>query len=448
MTNTITLLLLAASLLPTKDESGFVGPGARSQILERYLNAFDREHGGWGTARKEVDPIATEYALTAAEHGSEDYTVMAQKTLLKNLMLIDQVQGGAYDYSVATDRNRPWRSPVRSKSTVTQAEELRLYVQAASMWGAREYMGAARSIQAFLENVLTSPEGAYYAGQTARVPGSSSEDVGLDRRIVSKENGLVIGALARLYQVTGDKEAIQRAIRAAEWIIAHRKLPGGGFMSDGENSDGPRLADSVAMGQAMLELYASTGEEKWLAEAEEAAFFIARVFAAEGHGFTSRLVDPEERGAYAAASKDVAENIAVTRFANLLRHYTGQETYRKISEYGMLFLASSEVAESGRSSVGLLLADDELSRNPVQVIIVGQRNDPVAKQLHQAALAHPTTYRVLEWAEPGPAPLRYHYLAYPRPASPAAIACEDDGCAPPAFKVAELTASLRQLAHQ
>jgi uncharacterized protein YyaL (SSP411 family) len=457
---TPSLLIIVSSLvLHAEARADFLSPDGRSLILERLHASYDADNGGFSRDKKTVDPLSTELAIISAEGGSDELAAMAQKTLLKNLQLIDPVWGGAYDYSRPVQRN-PWRAPVHSKSAVTEAEELRLYVLAWSMWGAKEYMEAARAIQSYVEAFLTSPEGAFYAGQAASVPGSIGEDAyfkladqerrrlgvpEIDRRIVTRENGLLVTALARLFETTGDKEAIDRAVRAAEWIIAHRKLPGGGFKSDEDDAQGPRLADSVAMGQASIELYAATGDEKWLAEAEDAAFFVGRTFASEGSGFTSRLIDPESSS---ELTIDPEENVALTRFANLLHHYTGQATYKRLSEHAMRYLASEQVADSAHPSAGILIANDELARNPVQVIIVGRRNDPIAQKLQLAALAHPTTYRVLEWAEPGPAPLRYHYLDYPRPDRAAAIACEDEGCTPPAFKIAEVRASLRQLAHQ
>jgi uncharacterized protein len=456
-----TTVLISERARAEPDE--LLSTAVRSTILDRYLSAFDAEHGGFGKGTKRVDPLAIEYAMNGAEHGAEDLAAMAQRTLLKNLALIDPVWGGAYDSSSAVNKERPWRTPNHRKSMAVQAEELRLYVRASSLWGAREYLETARSIQAYIERFLTSPEGAFYAGQAGKPDGGIDEaayfklndaerrKLGMpevDRRIFARDNGLAIAALARVYDATGDEHAIERAIRAAEWIIAHRKLPGGGFMSGEDNAKGPRLGDSVAMGQAMLELYASTGDEKWLAEAEEAAFFIGRTFPTEeGFGFTTKLVDPE-RTASIDSVKDIAENVAVARFANLLRYYTGQELYRKMSDHAMRYLAAASGTKVEPSVAGVLIAEEELTRKPVQVIIVGERTDPKAQRLYRAALAHPTTYRVFEWAEPGPAPLRYAQLGYPRPIHAAAIACDADDCTPPAFKATDVVASLRQLAHR
>ena len=70
---------------------------------------------------------------------------------------------------------------------------------------------------------------------------------------------------------TGDESALSDAVRAAEWIIANRSLPSGGFRHDAKDVTGPYLGDTTYMARAFLKLYAITGDRKWLRRTEKAA---------------------------------------------------------------------------------------------------------------------------------------------------------------------------------
>ena len=70
----------------------------------------------------------------------------------------------------------------------------------------------------------------------------------------------MIASLADLYAASGDQEDLTEAERSAEWVLAHRALPGGGFRHDEHDAAGPYLGDTLAMGQAFLALYQVTAE--------------------------------------------------------------------------------------------------------------------------------------------------------------------------------------------
>src|SRR5205814_1965663 len=131
----------------------------------------------------------------------------------------------------------------------------------------------------------------------------------------ARENGLAIQGLCHLFAVTGDDAILTETVQAAEWILAHRALAGGGFAhGEGREPGGPFLADTLAMGNAQLRLYEVTGERRWLQGAQKAAAFLA-----------ARFVLPAGQGLRAAAGDSVLpaavdrdENTAVARFANLL----------------------------------------------------------------------------------------------------------------------------------
>jgi uncharacterized protein YyaL (SSP411 family) len=69
----------------------------------------------------------------------------------------------------------------------------------------------------------------------------------VDRHVYARENGWAITAFALEANITGDKGALDRAIKAARFIIGHHALPGGGFRHDADKAADPtpHLGDSL-----------------------------------------------------------------------------------------------------------------------------------------------------------------------------------------------------------
>ena len=135
------------------------------------------------------------------------------------------------------------------------------------------------------------PDGTFYVSQDADVvPGEHSDDyfalgdaerrsIGVprvDTHVYARENGWAIQALCALhaYGVLDDRAALDEAVTAARWIIAHRSRPGGGFRHE-EGDDTPYLGDNLAMGEAFLALYGVSADREWLRRAADAAGFVS-----------------------------------------------------------------------------------------------------------------------------------------------------------------------------
>ncbi|MFZ0711434.1 MAG: hypothetical protein WAM53_15465, partial [Terrimicrobiaceae bacterium] len=235
-------------------------------------------------------------------------------------------------------------------------------------------------------------------------------------------------ALAALYAVTGEKEQLDDAVRAANWIIAARSLPGGGFSHDAKDVAGPFLGDTLSMGGAFLALYAVTAEASWLDRAMSAAQFVNANFKSDPGFATSAGAN----GSLPILQID--ENVAVARFANLLSHYSGDSTCREMAEHAMRYLAAPEIAERrGFQFAGVLLSERELSSAPLHITVVGSKSDPAARSLFLAALRQPSTYKRVEWLDETEGPRRNADVEYPRIDTAAAFLCTDRSCSAPIF---------------
>lgn len=428
-----------------------LSPEQRKAMEARFIAGFDSSAAAWGTVHKYLDWDCVEYAMNRAASGDAMAEAMARRTLAAQLKLIDPVWGGVYQYSTDGD----WDHPHFEKIMQFQAEDLRAYSLAYARWHDPADLKAAQDIHRFLTSFLLGESGAFYTSQDADlVPGEHSADYfvlndaarrqrgvpPVDRHQYARENGWAITGLASLYAATGDAAALAEARRAAEWVTANRSIERGGFRHDQADPAGPYVGDTLAMGRAFLSLYMTTGERSYLQKAEEAASFI------EGH-FTDRAVpgiataDVHHAGPFRPGPQ-LDENVMAARWANLLFRYTGRSEDRKLAETAMHYLASPDVAGSRNLLVaGILLADEELSSEPLHVTVIGPRGDAKAQSLFAAALAAPGGYKRVEWWDPAGEPLPHADVEYPRLPRPAAFVCTGS-CSSPAYSPQALQKAL------
>ena len=427
----------------------------RKELEEKFVANYDDNEGGWGTIHKYLDWDAIEYSTNRARAGDKDAERRARQTLTAALKLIDPAWGGIYQYSTDGD----WDHPHFEKIMQFQAEALQTYSHAYAQWHDPAYLNAARAIRGYLKTFLTSPDGAFYTSQNADlIDGQHGgeyfalDDNGrrklgvprVDTHVYSRENGWAIQGLAALYAVTDDEQILQDAVRAANWIVAHRSIEGGGFRHDETDAAGPYLADTLSMARAFLALYAVTGERTWLARASSSAQFIANHFKSAGGspGFVTAA-----GGGPLAPKPEVDENVSAVRFFNLLSRYTGKDEHRAFAGRAMRYLATAQIARSrGAWGAGVLLADAELSREPLHVTIVGRKDDAAARELFVEAVKSPVGYKRVEWWDAREGPMPNPDVKYPQTKKPSAFLCTGETCSPPISKPEALARKLQAAA--
>jgi uncharacterized protein YyaL (SSP411 family) len=430
----------------------------RQELIRRTNDAYDEQYGAWGRIQKFMDWDAVEYCMTRAQTGDKQAEHMARQTLTQQMHLIDPVWGGVYQYST----NGDWDHPHFEKIMQMQAENLRTYANAYALWHAPADLKAAHDIQRFLIGFLRSPDGAFYVSMDADlIDGVHSADYfalddaarrkqgipRIDTHIYSRENGWAINALAALYAATGEIDALEQARSSAAWIISNRSLGNGGFRHGDADPAGPYLGDTLAMGRAMLNLYSVTADRNWLVRAQSAADFITAHFTAAGYVGVATS-DLTAAGPF-APRPELDENVAVARFANLLFHYTGKPQNRKLAETAMSYLAAKEVAESRLMMVGgILMADAEMTGDPLHVTIVSSKFDSAGHSLFSTAIGFYHPYRRLEWFDPAEGPLANSDVQYPQLDRAAGFICTGSACSSPAFSPADLLRKLQRAAQR
>ena len=421
-------------------------PEQREKLRKILRDRYDSKNRGWGTVQKFLDWDIIEYCMGESMRGDQEFERMARETLDAQRQLIDPVWGGVYQYSTDGD----WKHPHFEKIMQMQAENLRTYAQAYALTKEPTYLEAVTKIRDYLRNFLTSPDSAFYTSQDADlVQGEHSagyfalSDAArrkrgiprIDQHIYARENGWTINALATLYSVTGEESALSDAVRAAEWIIANRSLPGGGFRHDAQDAAGPYLGDTIYMARAFLKLYAVTADRKWLRRAEEAAQFIEAKFKTD----IGYIASVQPLAGKLKPKPQVDENAAVARTLNLLHYYTGKEVYGEAAQHALRYLAAPAIGENhGYAVAGILLADKEMSAPPLHITVVGKKDDPAARSLFVAAIALPANYKRVEWWDEREGAMPNPDVEYPEFEKAAAFVCTDRRCSAPIFDPAKI----------
>ena len=91
------------------------------------------------------------------------------------------------------------------------------------------------------------------------------------------------------------------------------------------------------------------------------------------------------------------------------------------------------------------LSDDEFTREPTHITIVGHKDDAAAMTLDKAARAYPATNKRLDWWDKREGPLPNSDVSYPDMDQAAAFACGNRLCSLPVFSadgVAEAVARM------
>jgi len=440
----------------TPAESPLLDAAQRADLIQRNEEFYDPANGGWGNINKFIDTESMDLLLVGAEKGDAEAERRARQTFDAALNLIDREWGGIYQYSDEVD----WKSPHYEKIMWYQAAGLRQYAHAYALRREPRYLAAANDLKRYLLTKLLSPEGAFYTSQDADIdealPGKSfyalsaeeraklGREPRIDTNIYARENGWAISGLAAFYSATGDRSVLDAAERAAAYILAHRAIEGGGFRHGEVDRAGPYLGDTLAMGQAALDLYAATGDRRWLDVADRAGAFIAANFMDPAGGFRTTMTPEAAIGTFLKQVKQIDEQVATTRFANSLYRYLGNESHRALAAHGARYLAAA-VAELPRPLPGILLSERELTEEPTHITIVGRKDSPEASRLHAAGRVFPALYKRLDWWDKREGPLPNPDVQYPDLEQPAAFACTNKICSQPVFDPAGLATTVTRM---
>ncbi len=159
---------LMDALKPPAAIPASLDPALLHAAEESMLAAFDSENGGFGSAPKFPLCGAISFLLLRSARNPDSAAGRAVRMALDAMArggFYDQLGGGFHRYST----DKAWMVPHFEKMADDNAELLKSYIHASVLFEDERLRTIVRGIIAYVEEVLSDPQGGFYASQDADV---------------------------------------------------------------------------------------------------------------------------------------------------------------------------------------------------------------------------------------------------------------------------------------
>ena len=259
-----------------------------------------------------------------------------------------------------------------------------------------------------------------------------------DEKILASWNGMAIRALAEAGGALNESRFRVAAARGLEFLLGNMRKGGRLRRSykDGMARIDAFLEDYAAVGNAIFSVYEATLEPRWLDEAAWITELVVGLFWDDTDGVFHD--GPKDGEALAVRARDLMDN--ATPSGNSLAvellirsaHLFGEERHRVIA-HRVLDREAGLMARLPAAFGRLLGALDRTVADPVEIVIVGARDDVRTLELLETALSRYMPNRII--AGSAPSEDLSHSLPVlegrDRGTEPAAYVCERYACKAP-----------------
>jgi len=285
-----------------------------------------------------------------------------------------------------------------------------------------------------------------YEARRQRVP------PGLDDKILTSWNGMMISAMAEASRVLGEGRYRRAAEAAADFLLKTMRKPDGGLLRTyraGKAHLAACLDDYAYLAEGLIDLYEAGAHERYLREAVRLAERIVSDFSDEEQGgFFTTAKDHEQLIVRTKEGPDGAipsgNAVAASVLARLASHY-GREDFREaavraIRAYG------SQISRYPRAFAKSLSVLDLLLEGPVELALIGSPEDSGYQALRSRMDQHYLPNRIIAHHDPSqPSDPLNHPLLTGRELArgqAALYVCRNFTCQRPITDPAEVAAAL------
>jgi aryl-alcohol dehydrogenase-like predicted oxidoreductase len=222
-----------------------------------------------------------------------------------------------------------------------------------------------------------------YRARQERVP------PGLDDKIITAWNGMMISAMAEAGRVLGISRYVEEAIRAADFLLLVHRTSEGALLRTSRKGrahlDGV-LEDYTYLAEGLIDLYEACGQERYLTIALQLGERILELFQDENQGgfYTTAkthetLIIRAREGADGATPSGNA--VAASALARLSFHYNRRDL--REAAIGGIRAYGRQIARYPRAFAKSLTVLDFLAEGPVELAFVGASGDPGLQELQR-----------------------------------------------------------------
>jgi hypothetical protein len=305
-------------------------------------------------------------------------------------------------------------TPAEIQAVLQNAEDTRRFCACYDItdqgnWEHRSIPNRLRPIEAVAKELNLTSDGLHetiqrvrpllYRARQARVP------PGLDDKIITAWNGMMISAMAEAGRVLGVSRYIDGAMRAADFLLLVHQTSGGTLLRTSRQGrahlDGV-LEDYAYLAEGLIELYEACGQERYLTAALQLGERMVVSFRDEEQGgfYTTAktheaLIIRAREGADGATPSGNA--VAVSALARLSFHYDRQDL--RDAAIGGIRAYGRQMARYPRAFAKTLAVVDLLAEGPIELAFVGAPNDPELQALQIAVREVFLPHRVIASSE-------------------------------------------------
>ncbi|MGH7221037.1 MAG: aldo/keto reductase, partial [Nitrospiraceae bacterium] len=289
-----------------------------------------------------------------------------------------------------------------------------------------------------------------YRARQERVP------PGLDDKIITAWNGMMISAMAEAGRVLGISRYIDGAMRAADFLLLVHRTSEGALLRTSRQGrahlDGV-LEDYAYLAEGLIDLYEACGQERYLTDALQFGQRMVDSFRDEDQGgfYTTAkthetLIIRAREGADGATPSGNA--VAVSALARLSFHYDRQDL--REAAIGGIRAYGRQMARYPRAFAKSLAAVDLLAEGPIELAFIGSPNDPGLEALQLAVREVFLPHRVIAFSDGTGTPSGHPLLAGKGlvEGKAALYICRNFSCQRPLTDAREVTEALLSAARQ
>ncbi len=284
-----------------------------------------------------------------------------------------------------------------------------------------------------------------YRARQERVP------PGLDDKIITAWNGMMISTMAESGRVLGVSRYIDGAMKAADFLLLVHRTADGTLLRTSRQGrahlDGV-LEDYAYLAEGLIDLYEACGQERYLTTALQLGERMMDSFQDKDQGgfYTTAtahetLIMRAREGADGATPSGNA--VAVSALARLSFHYDRQDL--REAAIGGIRAYGRQIARYPRAFAKSLTVVDLLAEGPIELAFVGAPNDPGLEALQLAVREVFLPHRVIASGDGTGTPSGHPLLAGKGlvEGKAALYICRDFSCQRPITDPQEVTEALQ-----